>query len=199
MTQQHHINVVGLHAHAGSGINDAYHWATVAQFLIQLANTHFKDVSIIDLGGGLGLELDLTIIHISLQTIKNENPSYQFWMEPGRYWVARAGALLARVTQIKEKEGVHFVGLDVGMNSLIRPMLYAAHHPIVNLSRLSEPSEITAHVVGPICESGDILGYNRTLPKSREGNVFLIANAGAYGHVMSSHYNRRDPAHEHVL
>jgi diaminopimelate decarboxylase/aspartate kinase len=85
------------------------------------------------------------------------------------------------------------------MNSLIRPALYGAYHEIVNLTRLDEPATGLADVVGPICESGDILGHDRLLPQSAEGDVLLIANTGAYGHTMSSHYNLRDPAEELVL
>jgi diaminopimelate decarboxylase/aspartate kinase len=85
------------------------------------------------------------------------------------------------------------------MNSLIRPALYGAYHPIVNLTRLDEPAAMTAHVVGPICETGDILGRSRRMPRASEGDVVLIANAGAYGRVMSSRYNLREPATEKLL
>ena len=102
--------------------------------------------------------------------------------------------LLARVTQVKQKGEVHYVGVDAGMNSLIRPALYGAYHEIVNLTRLDEPPAMAAHVVGPICETGDVLGRSRRLPPRAEGDVMLIANAGAYGRVMSSRYNLREPA-----
>ncbi len=85
------------------------------------------------------------------------------------------------------------------MNSLIRPALYGAYHDIVNLSRLRQKADQHYRVVGPICESGDVLGESRMLPMSEEGDVILIANAGAYGRVMSSHYNRRSPAEELIL
>src|SRR5262249_16286706 len=88
---------------------------------------------------------------------------------------------------------------ETGMNSLIRPALYGAYHTIVNLTRLSEPATQVAHVVGPICETGDVLGRSRRLPPSAEGDVLLIANAGAYGRVMSSRYNLREPAGERLL
>jgi diaminopimelate decarboxylase/aspartate kinase len=85
------------------------------------------------------------------------------------------------------------------MNSLIRPALYEAYHDIVNLSRLGEEKTEVVQVVGPICESGDVLGSNRRLPPTQEGDVLLIAQAGAYGAAMASHYNLRDPAAEIVL
>jgi len=121
------------------------------------------------------------------------------WMEPGRYLVAEAGVLLARVTQTKRKGDVHYVGVDAGMNSLIRPALYEAWHEIVNLSRLDAPADELVQIVGPICESGDVLGNNRRLPMCREGDVILIAEAGAYGAVMASRYNLREPAMEDML
>lgn len=120
-------------------------------------------------------------------------------MEPGRFMVARSGVLLARVTQTKRKGSAQYVGIETGMNSLLRPALYGAYHEIVNLSKLEEPLDITADVVGPICETGDVLGYGRRLPRTDEGDVILIATAGAYGHVMSNHYNMRPPADEVLL
>jgi diaminopimelate decarboxylase/aspartate kinase len=85
------------------------------------------------------------------------------------------------------------------MDSLIRPTLYDAWHEIVNLTRLDAPAEVLYQVVGPICESGDVLGSDRRLPEAREGDVMLVAQAGAYGKVMSSRYNLREEADEVIL
>ncbi|HTD30550.1 MAG TPA: diaminopimelate decarboxylase, partial [Steroidobacteraceae bacterium] len=74
--------------------------------------------------------------------------------------------------------------------------LYGSYHEIVNLTRVDEPATELVSVVGPICESADVLGHDRLLPVTREGDVLLIANTGAYGHTMSSHYNLRPPAAE---
>jgi diaminopimelate decarboxylase/aspartate kinase len=121
-------------------------------------------------------------------------------MEPGRYVVAEAGVLLAKVTQTKTKGAAGYVGVATGMNSLIRPALYGAHHDIVNLSRLSEVADGIFDVVGPICETGDVLGHDRALPSTTvEGDVLLVATTGAYGASMSSHYNLRSPATEWLL
>jgi diaminopimelate decarboxylase/aspartate kinase len=197
--------VVGLHAHSGSGIRAPEAWSEVALFLGEAAE-RFPDVRAIDLGGGLGIPerpeqspLDLDALGEQLGRFKAANPRFELWLEPGRFLVATAGVLLARVTQIKRKGEVTYVGLETGMNSLVRPPLYGAYHPIVNLSRLGEPATWIAHVVGPICETGDILGRSRRLPPSAEGDVILIANAGAYGRVMSSRYNLREPAGEALL
>jgi bifunctional diaminopimelate decarboxylase / aspartate kinase len=143
--------------------------------------------------------LDLAALDASLAEVKTAYPQFELWAEPGRYLVADAGVIVCRVTQLKRKGDVRYVGVDCGMNSLIRPALYEAHHEIVNLTRIDEPKTDLAQVVGPICESGDILGSNRRLPPTREGDVLLIAQAGAYGAAMASHYNLREPAAEVVL
>jgi bifunctional diaminopimelate decarboxylase / aspartate kinase len=202
LIKQHRVTVIGLHAHVGSGILREKTWKENYVTLAQLL-PHFPDVTVINVGGGLGVTensgqtpLDIDAVNASLSQAKSAFPELQIWMEPGRYLVAEAGVILARVTQVKDKNGVMFVGIETGMNSLIRPALYGSYHEIVNLTRLHEKPALTAHVVGPICESGDILGYSRILPETREGDVFLIANTGAYGRVMGSHYNLRNPARE---
>ena len=107
--------------------------------------------------------------------------------------------LLTHVTQTKGKGEMKYVGVGTGMNSLIRPALYGAYHEIINLTRADEAPSQTVTVVGPICETGDRLGSDRLLPSTVEGDVILVANAGAYGHVMSSNYNLREVAKEIVL
>jgi len=166
----------------------------------------FPDVKVIDVGGGLGVPdrvdgrvLDLARLDEALAKVKAALPGVDLWLEPGRYFVANAGVLLARVTQTKVKSGIRYVGIATGMNSLIRPALYGAHHDIVNLTRLSEPANLPANVVGPICESSDFLGHDRLLPECQSGDVLLIATAGAYGRAMASSYNLRAPAEEVVI
>ena len=205
LAREHGARITGLHAHLGSGILDAAHWRSVYAQLASLAEG-FSRIETLDIGGGLGVPsrpdeaaLDLAVLADGLAEVKRAYPQFALWMEPGRYLVADAGVLLARVTQTKRKGSVHYVGIDAGMNSLIRPALYEAWHEIVNLTRLDEPASTMVQVVGPICESGDVLGNNRRLPECREGDVLLIAQAGAYGAVMASRYNLREPAVEVVL
>jgi diaminopimelate decarboxylase/aspartate kinase len=197
--------VVGLHAHAGSGVLGSEGWSHTAGFLRDAAGL-FGEVRTLNLGGGLGVvekpgqtPLDLHELNASLHEFKDGGDDFELWIEPGRFLVARAGVLLARVTQVKRKAEGTWIGVETGMNSLIRPALYGAYHEIVNLSRLDAPRNEIAHVVGPICESGDTLGYARSLPRTSEGDVLLIATAGAYGRAMSSHYNSREPASERFL
>ncbi|MDB6104305.1 MAG: aspartate kinase, partial [Gammaproteobacteria bacterium] len=204
-SQELGVRIVGLQAHVGSGIFDVTNWEHTARQLADIAQ-HFTDVKVIDVGGGLGVPersdqpgVDLQKLDTLLTAVRAEYPRLEFWMEPGRYLVAAAGVLLARVTQLKSKGEVRYVGVTAGMNSLIRPALYGAYHEIVNLTRADEAPTELVNVVGPICESADVLGHDRLLPPTREGDVLLIANAGAYGHAMSSHYNLRDPAVELYL
>ncbi len=204
-SQELGVRIVGLQAHVGSGIFDVTNWEHTARQLAELAQ-HFRDVRVIDVGGGLGVPersdqpgLDLQKLNTLLAAVRAEYPGLEIWMEPGRYLVAAGGVLLAKVTQLKAKGEVRYVGVTTGMNSLIRPALYGAYHEIVNLTRAEEAPTELVNVVGPICESADVLGHDRLLPPTREGDVLLIANAGAYGSAMSSHYNLRDPAVELYL
>ncbi|MGB5622321.1 MAG: bifunctional aspartate kinase/diaminopimelate decarboxylase, partial [Gammaproteobacteria bacterium] len=197
--------IIGLHVHAGSGILDSDHWSEMAGLLARVAAS-LPEVAVFNLGGGLGVPesgadapLDMAKLDASLTEVRDAFPDYALWLEPGRYVVAAAGVLVARVTQTKGKGEIGYVGINTGMNSLIRPALYGAFHEIVNLSRIGQPATRLTDVVGPICETGDYLGVERLLPPAEEGDVILIANAGAYGRVMSSRYNLREPAGEMVM
>jgi diaminopimelate decarboxylase/aspartate kinase len=197
--------VVGLHAHTGSGILDVANWTETGALLAQLAS-HFPDVHIVDLGGGIGVPeqlgqsgIDLAALDAGVGELAGRFPHIEFWMEPGRFLVAKAGVLVAMVTQLKGKGATRYVGIAAGMNSLIRPALYGAHHDIRNLTRLDQPLTDKVTIVGPICETADQLGSDRWLPASEEGDVLLIANCGAYGYAMASHYNLRPPAAEFVI
>ena len=197
--------VIGLHAHTGSGIFDVANWTETGTLLADLAR-RFPDVRVVDLGGGIGVpeqkghaEIDLAKLDSGVGELKRQFPNIQFWMEPGRFLVASAGVLVAVVTQLKGKGDVQYVGIATGMNSLIRPALYGAHHDIRNLTRLDEPLSRKVNIVGPICETADQLGADRWLPPTQEGDVLLIATCGAYGYAMASNYNLRPPAAEFML
>ncbi|HHL32485.1 MAG TPA: bifunctional aspartate kinase/diaminopimelate decarboxylase [Oceanospirillales bacterium] len=205
LCDQHNITIVGLHAHAGSGILEHQNWQRIIQYLTDQVSI-FDAVTLINIGGGFGVTenphdkgLDINKLDAIIGRFKNRYPKLQFWMEPGRFLVANAGALMAKVTQTKVKGSNGYIGLETGMNSLIRPALYGAWHNIVNLSRLDDNLDITATIVGPMCETGDIIGVDRKVPYSQAGDVYLIANCGAYGFSMSSNYNLRAPAQEIFL
>jgi diaminopimelate decarboxylase/aspartate kinase len=198
--------VAVLHAHVGSGITDVGHWPEVYAQLAELAE-RIGGVSAIDVGGGLGVAyepdgeaFDVDAFARAMAQIKAAWPQYALWIEPGRYLVAEAGVLLARVTQLSEKLGLRRVGVDAGMNALLRPALYEAWHEIANLSRADDGPEASFDVVGPICETGDVLGRKRLLPAATaEGDVLAVADAGAYGFTMASRYNLRELPQEEVL
>ncbi len=199
------VKVVGLHAHSGSGILSPEHWSHLGATLAE-ASRLFPDVRVLDVGGGLGVPekpgqdpLDLDAVSKGLAQLKAANPAKAIWLEPGRFVVAESGVILARVTQIKGKGAVRYVGIATGMNALIRPALYGSYHEIVNLTRLGEEPTDRANIVGPICETGDTLGFDRLLPPTTEGDVLLIANTGAYGFAMASRYNLREPPVQRYL
>ncbi len=196
--------IVALHAHLGSGIDNPGHWREVYADLAGLAE-QIGTVDTLDIGGGLPVPytpdarpFDVAAWRAGLDEIKAAFPRFRLAVEPGRYLVAEAGVLLLRVTQVIEKDGLRRVGLDGGMNSLMRPAMYDAYHGIHNLSRLDDSDTVAFDVVGPICESSDVFGRARMLPKATaEGDVVLIADAGAYGMTMAHTYNLRAlPAEE---
>lgn len=199
-------NVIGLHAHLGSGVETPQHWKQVCDELGGIAE-RIGSVDVIDIGGGLPIPyteddepFDLEAWGAGLSEIKAAYPGYRLAIEPGRYLVAEAGVLLLTVTQVVEKDEVRRVGLDAGMNALIRPALYDAWHDVLNLSRLDDANDGVFDVVGPICESSDVLGKRRRLPDATsDGDVVLIADAGAYGFAMANAYNLRALPKEEVL
>lgn len=205
LAEENRTRIVGLHAHTGSGILTPDNWQRVGIFLADIAQK-IPTVRVLDLGGGLGVvekpgqkALDLGQVDQGLAELRRAFPRFELWLEPGRYLVAKAGVLLAKVTQTKRKGDFRYIGAETGMNSLIRPALYGAYHRIVNLSALEKNETMRASIVGPICESGDVLGHERRIAPAREGDVLLIDTTGAYGRAMSSNYNLRSPAREVIL
>ncbi|MEO5961863.1 MAG: bifunctional aspartate kinase/diaminopimelate decarboxylase, partial [Thermomonas sp.] len=190
--------ITGVHAHLGSGIETSEHWKLVVDELAGFAR-RIGSVEILDIGGGLPIPysdddepFDLESWAEGLAAIKSIHPEFKLAMEPGRFLVAEAGVLLTKVTQVVEKDGVLRVGLDAGMNALIRPALYDAWHDIINLSRLEAACDGEFEVVGPICESSDVFAQRVKLPATTEpGDVMILADTGAYGMVMASTYNLR--------
>ncbi|MFS8136595.1 MAG: bifunctional aspartate kinase/diaminopimelate decarboxylase [Thermomonas sp.] len=192
------IRITGMHAHLGSGIETVNHWQEVVDELAGFAR-RIGTIEILDIGGGLPIPysdddepFDLDAWAEGLAEIKAVHPAFKLAIEPGRFLVAEAGVLLARASQVIEKDGVLRVGLDAGMNALIRPALYDAWHDIINLSRLNAVCDGEFEVVGPICESSDVFGQRVKLPMTTApGDVMILADAGAYGMAMANTYNLR--------
>lgn len=200
------LRITGLHAHLGSGIDDPAHWSGVYGTLAALADSA-GSIDTIDIGGGFPVPytpdarpFDIAAWREGVAAVKAAYPGIRLAIEPGRYLVAEAGVLLLRTTQVIEKDGVQRVGADGGMNALMRPAMYEAWHGIHNLSRLGDATLATFDVVGPVCESSDVLGRGRRLPAAtNEGDVLLVADAGAYGMAMANTYNLRALPAEDVI
>jgi len=152
-------------------------------------------IKYIDIGGGLGIQYQDKMptkpedyAHQLKEKIKDQGVT--LILEPGRSLVGNAAMLLTRVQYIKRSEGHTFVIVDAGMNDLARPAIYDAYHEIIPVE-LREAQTESADVVGPVCESSDVFGKQRTLPESKAGDNLAICSAGAYGCAMASHYNGR--------
>ena len=205
LSKKYNINIIGLHVHSGSGIKNISTWLDTAKKLLELSKL-FNDVEIINLGGGIPIkekleekEFDLDTFGKKLNNLKTSFKSIEMWFEPGRYIVGESGVITTHVTQTKQKDHHTYIGVDIGMNVLIRPALYGSYHEIVNLTKYNHMHTNQVSIVGPICESGDKLGENRAFPNTDEGDVILIANAGAYVSSMSSDYNLREKPKELII
>ena len=200
------VRITGLHAHLGSGIVSIGHWQELVDELAGFAR-RIGSVRVVDVGGGLPIAysehdepFDLDAWACALTAVKAVHPAFELAVEPGRFLVAEAGVLLASASQVVEKDGVCRVGLDAGMNALLRPALYDAWHDIHNLSRLDDVADAQFEVVGPIGESRDRFGQRVKLPSATTpGDTLLVADAGAYGFSMASTYNLRALPVEDVL
>ncbi len=192
-----HLRIEGIACHLGSQITQAEPFKEAFGRIAELArNLLSKGVVLdrIDLGGGLGIryrdEAPLTLSDYAMIAMKHIGSlGLKLFLEPGRSIAASAGTLIAKIQLIKRAPGRNFVVLDAGMNDLARPAIYGAYHEIVTV-RESAPEE-TYDVVGPVCESSDVFGMRRLLPKLAVGDLVAILNAGAYGSAMSSNYNSR--------
>ena len=198
------IELVGLHFHVGSQITDLAVFKLLCEKVAELQQWFTdRDIFIpnLNLGGGLGVDYvnpnENPIANFKdYFEIINKNlvvkPGQNVHFEPGRAIVAQCGHLISRVLYVKIGQRKKFAILDAGMNDLIRPALYQAHHAIENLT--SEKRKMRYDVVGPVCESSDKFASNIMLPQTQRGDIIAIHTAGAYGQVMGMRYNQRDLA-----
>ncbi len=205
------ISVRGIHSHIGSQITNVEAFVAAANALKTLVHDLRSDgipIYDLDFGGGFGIQYHGFISHpqIPFEKAEAKNLSIDTFfrailpilretecsisIQPGRSIVASAGVLLTRVLYRKETDEKTFVIVDGGMNDLIRPSLYQAHHQIVPLELRNRTFE-SVDVVGPCCESGDFFAQDRALPKVERGDLLSLMCAGAYGYVLSSNYNAR--------
>ncbi|HXF93058.1 MAG TPA: diaminopimelate decarboxylase [Nitrospiraceae bacterium] len=200
-----HIEVVGVHKHIGSQLTDVTPFVEALRKVLGLVEAlKAQEIGIryVNIGGGLGI------------TYADESPPRPqdladaisplvrdlkcvLIMEPGRVIVGNAGVLVTKVLYTKEGEAKRFMIVDAAMNDLIRPSLYGAYHDIRPIREAAAHGERkTVDVVGPVCESGDFLAKDRSMPEAKPGELLAVMSAGAYGFVMSSNYNSRPRAPE---
>ncbi len=193
------FDVVGIHAHAGSGISgdDLDSHRDLVARMGDLARGTDVNLEFVDVGGGFGVPyrpeeeaLDLDSVASATREALGDVEA-TLAVEPGRYLVADAGVLLTRVNTVKPVGDERVVGVDAGMSTLMRPALYDAHHEIRSLAPdATDRESVEATVAGPICESGDTFG-DHDLPAPERGDLLTIGNAGAYGYEMANQYNSR--------
>jgi len=194
------INVIGLHMHSGSDILDAEVFIRGAEVLFDAA-MDFPNLEFIDFGSGFKVayrdgdvttdinELGDKLTKAFKAFCKDYGRKLEIWFEPGKFVVSEAGYFLVKTNVIKTTPATVFVGVDSGLNHLIRPMMYDAYHDIVNISNANGTQRIYT-IVGYICET-DTFGLDRKMSEVHEGDIIAIKNAGAYGFMMASNYNSR--------
>ncbi|MFM7330011.1 MAG: diaminopimelate decarboxylase, partial [Bacteroidota bacterium] len=200
IVEKYGMNISGLHIHTGSEITDLGVYRKMADILLEIA-TYFPGLRFVDFGGGFKVAykpgdavMDIPALGALLSDAVEEHnrkrqTDLELRIEPGKFLVSEAGFLLTRATVVKQTPSSTFVGVDSGLNHLIRPMMYDAWHEIENVSN-PQGSLKTYTVAGNICET-DNFGKDRQLKEVREGDLIVIKNAGAYGYTMSSNYNSR--------
>jgi diaminopimelate decarboxylase len=200
LIKEHNIRIRGLHIHTGSDIKETEAFLKTAEVLFDTAK-HFSGLEFIDFGSGFKVaykegDVVTNVEDLGARLTKAFNEfctqygrKLELWLEPGKFLVSESGTLLTHVNVVKPTPTVTFVGVNSGLNHLIRPMMYDAYHHIVNVSNPTG-KEAVYTVVGYICET-DTFGSDRPLNEVREGDVLAFKNAGAYGFSMASNYNSR--------
>lgn len=199
------LAITGVHCHIGSQITETAGYEKTARrmlaFVRELKEELGLTLSFVDLGGGLGIpfadgqtvmspeDLARALKPIWDEEISRLGYEPELWIEPGRYLVAQAGLMIARVNSVKTTPVKTFVNVDAGFNTLMRPALYGAAHRVRIVGRDGEP--MLLDVAGDVCETGDILAEARLLPRPVAGDLVAFLDAGAYGFAMASEYNAR--------
>ena len=193
------LNLIGISCHIGSQISKIEAYRNTFSQMKMAANKFIEsgiNIKHVDLGGGFHVKYEDSDPDFNIELVKEEldncftQTNYELSFEPGRYLIAEAGVTVTSIVTIKNNGGINYLIVDAGMNTLIRPAMYGAHHEILAIDVKSE--EIMDYAIaGPICESSDVFLKNIKLAKQKIGNLLVIKNTGAYGKVMSSNYNSR--------
>lgn len=196
LTQQalySNINFAGIHVHIGSQLHDTEATQQAIQAALDLIKP-YPNIRTLDIGGGLPVAYTpdevIPSVYEFVNAIYPLVQDYEVLLEPGRAIVADAGLLLTEVLYVKKQAGQTFYIVDASMSELIRPALYQAYHEIVPIIKHETPVT-PANIVGPVCETADVLGRNMQLPELKAGDLLAVMTAGAYGMVMASNYNAR--------
>jgi diaminopimelate decarboxylase len=200
-----HVRVVGAHCHIGSQITEPEGYELAAKkmldFVAELKTKLGIRLEFVDLGGGFGIpyhdgetvmspkDLVAALAPVWKDGVAALGYEPELWIEPGRFFVAPSGFLLVRVNSVKKTPYHTFVNVDAGFNTLVRPAMYQAYHRVRVVGRTENPTKV--EVAGNVCETGDILAADRTLPLPSAGDLLVILDAGAYGFAMASEYNSR--------
>ncbi len=197
------LDAAGVSVHIGSQIRDVAPFAAALErvaALIGELRSDGLDIRYVDAGGGLGIEYKDGVFDAAGEVARYAGAlrgaarlmKTHMLLEPGRFIVAQAGGLLTRVLYVKQNGAKTFVVTDAGMNDLIRPSLYQAHHEVLPVQQArSGASSKLVDVVGPVCESGDFFARDRSFTSVKSGDLVLLLDAGAYGMSLSSNYNTR--------
>jgi diaminopimelate decarboxylase len=196
------LDIVGLHIHIGSQIPDPRPLVEALDRLVPLAQ-RFRAIRVLDIGGGVPVAYRKgetatppeEFARAVQDRLRGLGKPLEISIEPGRFIVADAGALIAQVQATKHSYGRRIITTDAGMTDLIRPALYDAYHEIVPVVQGKPLDELT-DVAGPVCESSDFLGRERALPAMKRGDFVAVMTVGAYGMTMASNYNARPRAPE---
>jgi diaminopimelate decarboxylase len=196
------LEPAGVSVHIGSQIRavEPFHQALLrVRALVEELRSDGHNIRYVDGGGGFGIEYtnaafdpaaSIAEYGTAIRSVL-DGLNAHLLLEPGRFLVAQAGALLTRVLYTKQNGTKHFVITDAAMNDLLRPALYQAHHEILPVIADAARPNQTADIVGPVCESGDFFARDRTTPELRAGDLAVLLDAGAYGMSLASHYNTR--------
>ncbi len=209
------IRLQGLSIHIGSQIRNNTSFVDALEktlkHLYLLEKNKCWNIQSLDIGGGVGIHYDNPDAYSDhelmqdysskmVEALSGVNSAIDIICEPGRVIVGRFGCLMTKVEYIKQNEFKNFAIVNSGMHHLMRPCLYNAQHTILPVVKVDGPcKQVLYDVVGPICESSDVVGHDRLLPELQQGDWLGVMDAGAYGFVMASHYNQHELPQEIVV
>ena len=191
------LNLQGISVHIGSQITSINPFKKVLSIINKIMNKIKINFKFIDLGGGMGISYSKKEKQINLRQYAKlvnkftKNKDSKIIFEPGRFIIGNAGILITKIIYIKKSSNKYFVILDAGMNNLMRPALYDAHHQILPIKKTNKLFRGKLEFVGPVCESSDKFLTQKRFSQIKEGDYLGLADVGAYGMSLSSNYNTR--------